>query len=261
MASGRWKPVSSVQRRSVCRCMLIRHRLRRSACSTAPKDRSAISTNASCQVASVSPCWNRWSFAPRRALSMIIPVTWSLSRWEMEPAVYRTRTDTNPLCRLSPVLRRVRIPPGWVRCRAGRVRAGRIGEPVLAEGSSELTHRQHRRELGDPVIGPGGGLGNDGGHLVEGQFPARNMSMHCGNSSTRLAMATIPWAWAALIPVRQHRYCSMLCTPRIARTRGGRTVGGDVARRACWGFRCPAISSNSASSRWSRWSSSAARNP
>ena len=47
-----------------------------------------------------------------------------------------------------------------------------IGESVLAEDSSELTNRQHRGEFSDPVISPGGCLAHDGGHLIDGQFPA-----------------------------------------------------------------------------------------
>ena len=61
----------------------------------------------------------------------------------------------------------------------GRVRLDGIREPVLAENSPELPHRQHRGEFGDAMVGPRRRLGDDGGHLIEGQFPALEQ-LHAG---------------------------------------------------------------------------------
>ena len=110
-----------------------------------------------------------------------------------------------------------RFPFGKV---VGRARLDGIWEPVLAEDSAELTHGEHRGEFGDPMVGPRRGLADDGGHLIERELTAVERVEHSGSSSTRLAMAAIWWAWAALIPVRQHRYCSMVWMPGTCQVPG-----------------------------------------
>ena len=199
MADGVGQEVSrcsSVQRPSVCRCMLIRHRLRRSGLSMASRDRWRSPPCVGPRGVGVTVL-EQVVFGFTERLVDDHPGAWSLVEMEMEPAVVTEPESTPPDVghsrsaavvggRPGPVGRAARstrsADPSTSRsssigaASAASLSSGSVsvlsgsvtpGEVVLAQQPLQLPHGEHRGEFGHVVVGPRWDLPGHRSHLVE----------------------------------------------------------------------------------------------